>query len=219
MTLAAAQPNVFGIQEGSSKPGPMPIGRRSQSQDLPNVSLTAEAARSIEVLDKSKVRMIDLIVQDDLQDPNADDVRDSVDAILGKNIAEMPIFVLTVAPENRVSSQIIAEIDQMKAGAEDDETIPTDFAYQNAHAIIQSAYAQADPGRTVPRFNPIPWATTDDVGGIRVLWDFSGRKLRANFGASPALKTYLYFESARESDSEALNAESLSRRLKWLTER
>jgi hypothetical protein len=212
----AALLNVLGILEDSVKPTPVRMNRKAQ--DLADVSITPEAAASqlAEIVTQSGFQMTDLVYQS-AQSPDIEAIRDSLNIVWANQ--KIPVIMFGMAPGSRVSSQIIGEIDRLKVGAEDDEAIPTDFAYQNAHAVILSAYAQADPGRTVPRFNPIPWATTDDVGGIRVLWDFGTRKLRANFGASPQLKTYLYFASESESDSEALNAESLKSRLKWLTER
>jgi hypothetical protein len=123
-----------------------------------------------------------------------------------------------ITPESRVSSQLIGEIEQLKAG-KPDEAQATDFAYKTARAVIESAYALVQLGRNVPRIVPEPWATTDDVGGIRVLWDSGSRKLRANFGARPELQTYLYYESDVEHDAEPLDAKSLKSRLRWLTAR
>ena len=133
-----------------------------------------------------------------------------------RNSGESAIYEIT--PESRVSSQLIAEIEELKAG-KPDEVIPTDFAYKTACAVIQSAYALAQLGRNVPRVMPEPWVTTDDAGGIRVLWNSGSRKLRANFGARPELQTYLYFESDVDHDAEPLDAKSLKSRLSWLTER
>ena len=214
----AAQPNVFGIQEDSAKPGPSTVYRKLAFQDLQSdASLTEAAARYPGFLAQSGSQVFDLAPQD-LQDTSLDAIRESLNALLAHKFSGAAITLLGIAPENRVSSQIIEEIEQLRAGVED-EVMPTQFAYQNAYTVIQSAYSQADPGRNVPRFNPVPWATTDDAGGIRVIWNFGARKLRANFGARPDLETYLYHESDTDSDAEPLDPESLKSRLKWLTER
>lgn len=120
-------------------------------------------------------------------------------------------------PETRTASEIVAEIDRLKAGVEDEVT-PTDYAYEQARRTVEAAYAAIKPRRHIPTTLMEPWATTDDVGGIRLLWDVGSRKLRANFGAGPGLRTYLYHESPSEHDAEPLNIRTLTGRLKWLTE-
>jgi hypothetical protein len=122
------------------------------------------------------------------------------------------------SPGTQMSSEVISEIDQLKAGVEDEE-IPTDFAYKAACTVVELAYSQPETQNRIPRIMPKPWVTTDDVGGIRVVWTFESKRLVANFGARPDLQTYLYYESQLEHDAEPLNANSLRRRLAWLTQR
>lgn len=121
-------------------------------------------------------------------------------------------------PETHTASEIVAEIDRLKAGVEEDEVTPTDYAYKQARRTVEAAYAAIKPHGRIPTMLTEPWATTDDVGGIRLLWDLGSKKLRANFGAGPGLRTYLYHESLIEHDAEPLNVQTLTRRLKWLTE-
>lgn len=142
-------------------------------------------------------------------------------AMLRANSTEVVIKMYGIdirTPESRTSSQVVTEIDRLKAGKED-EVIPTDYAYEQARRTVEAAYAAIKPLGAVPSVQPEPWATTDDVGGIRLLWDVGSKKLRANFAARPGLRTYLYHESAFEHDAEPLNIQTLTGRLTWLTER
>ena len=136
----------------------------------------------------------------------------------GCSIEEENSFLESVAaPYGKNASIVISEIDALKAGVEGEE-IPTDFAYQNARSIVESAYGQVRAKNTVPYTIPNPFVTTDEAGGIRVVWRCRDKHVRVNFGAIAELRSYLYFESRLEHAVEQLNAEHLARRIAWLTE-
>jgi hypothetical protein len=114
-------------------------------------------------------------------------------------------------------SLVVAEIDQLRRGVED-EVIPSGFAHFNARQTVESGYGQFKSyalAKTVPR----PFVTTDDVGGIRLVWRSGKKQVLANFGARSGLKSYLYFESPTEHGSEALDPGNLAGRLSWLMTR
>jgi hypothetical protein len=118
---------------------------------------------------------------------------------------------------------VIEEIDALRAGRED-EVVPTEYAYKNARSIVESAYGEINnphskKRRGVPEIFPKPLVTTDDVGGIRLSWRTEAAQVRANFGATPQLRSYVYFESDLEHDVEPLDPQHLARRLTWLTGR
>lgn len=113
-------------------------------------------------------------------------------------------------------SPVVAEIDQLRQGVED-EVIPSDFAYSNARQAVESGYGQFKSYALAPKTVPRPFITTDDVGGIRMAWRSGKKQVLANFGARPDLKSYLYFESPVEHGSEVLDPRNLSGRLSWLT--
>ena len=118
---------------------------------------------------------------------------------------------------------VIEEIDALRVGRED-EVVPTEYAYKNARSIVESAYGEINSPRSkrrrgVPEIFPKPLVTTDDVGGIRLSWRTEAAQVRANFGARPELRSYVYFESPLEHDVELLDPHHLAERLTWLTGR
>jgi hypothetical protein len=127
-------------------------------------------------------------------------------------------------PYTTANAPVVREIDAVRAGSED-EVVPTDFAYMSARSVVESAYGQLPKTlkdlkrQYLPLLIPSPLVTTDDVGGIRLLWRAGNRQVRANFGARPDLRSYLYFESGLEHDMEPLDAQHLAGRLAWLTGR
>ena len=126
-------------------------------------------------------------------------------------------------PSTRLSEGVVTEIDALMAGRED-ETKPTQFAYSNARTVIESAYGRAfrqvKIPLALPEPLPSPIATTDEVGGIRLLWREGTKQIRLNFGADADRRSYLYFEedSANGMDHgvEALDPDRLAERLAWL---
>lgn len=116
----------------------------------------------------------------------------------------------------RPSDVIVHDIDELMAGKED-EAKPTEFAYAYARRVIESAYGKAKVTGRVPTVLPKPLATTDDVGGIRLLWNLGARNIRLNFGAARDRQSYLYYEADLEHGVEPLNDENLVKRLDWLT--
>ncbi len=121
-------------------------------------------------------------------------------------------------PPTMGSIDTIAEIDALTSGSED-EIPPTEFAYRRARSIVESAYGRITTRFNVPEILPKPSATTDDVGGIRLAWRVAGKQIRANFGATPELRSYIYYESGLEHSVEHLDARHLAGRLAWLAER
>ena len=119
-------------------------------------------------------------------------------------------------PAIRPSDLIVHDIDELMVGKEDEEK-PTAFAYAYARRVIESAYGKAkitgNPSTVVPK----PVATTDDAGGIRLLWNLGAKNVRLNFGAAQDRQSYLYYEAGQDHDVEPLDEDHLATRLAWLT--
>ncbi len=118
----------------------------------------------------------------------------------------------------RNSSAVVAEIDGLIAGHED-EIKPSDYAYSTARSLVESAYGQIKLRESVPEIVPEALVTTDDVGGIRLAWRLGPKQVRANFGANAQLRSYIYFESDVQHAVEQLDVQHLAGRLAWLTEK
>lgn len=115
-------------------------------------------------------------------------------------------------------SRVTGEIDALLAGREDEVT-PTEYAYLRARSTVESTYGRIKAGQNVPEMVPVPSVTTDDVGGIRLAWQVGTKQVRANFGATLDLRSYLYYESGLEHNAEPLDPEHLAGRLAWLAGR
>lgn len=117
-------------------------------------------------------------------------------------------------------SAILAGIDQLAAGAED-EVKATEYAYTTARALLDSVYPRLKTKRpgNIPQIVPEHSITTDDVGGIRLAWHLGPRHVRVNLGANNNLRSYIYFESGPNHGIEELNPQHLAGRLVWLTEK
>lgn len=98
-----------------------------------------------------------------------------------------------------------AELEVLRANAEGDWITPTPYAYDRARAIMDEC-----PGV------PVALMTTDSEGGIRMAWRRGEKQARANFGARPGLKSYIYYESPEAHNAEDLQAANLLKRLRWL---
>ena len=113
---------------------------------------------------------------------------------------------------------VVNELVQLQTSA-DDEGLerPTDYAYGQAAQVIGRAYSTFWLQESLD-YNQLvkPNITTDDLGGIRISWQISGRVLRANFGADRERRSYLYFEDGHLHDVEDLGGETLAERLRWL---
>ncbi len=118
----------------------------------------------------------------------------------------------------RNSSMVVAEIDGLIAGHED-EIKPSEYAYSAARSLVESAYGQIKLRESVPEIVPEASVTTDDVGGIRLAWRLGPKQVRANFGANAQLRSYIYFESDIQHAVEQLDVQHLAGRLAWLTEK
>lgn len=136
--------------------------------------------------------------------------------------SEMPSFALVAqGAENWLadwSRSVVEAIDSLLAVRED-EVPATQYAYEKARSIVESAYGRVRAQMNVPEVIPRPAVTTDDVGGVRLSWRANAKQVRANFGARDGLRSYIYFESDHEHDVEELNADRLAGRLAWLTGR
>jgi hypothetical protein len=151
---------------------------------------------------------------------------DLLSKLMSQRGSEIPMFSVDfqgVGVSARRTLPVVEAIDALQAGNED-EVRPTEFAYKNARSTIESAYGEVDGSRAkkrrgVPAIFPKPLITTDDVGGIRLSWITENKQVRANFGARPELRSYVYFESGSEHDVEPLDPQHLAGRLAWLTAR
>ncbi|MGH9687725.1 MAG: hypothetical protein ACRD5K_11605 [Candidatus Acidiferrales bacterium] len=144
-----------------------------------------------------------------------------LERIFSQSGSDMPTFIVDLKFESRAADwprSVIEAIDSLLASKED-EVPPTDYAYEKARSVVESAYGRVRARMNVPEVIPRPSITTDDVGGIRFSWRANGKQVRANFGARDGLRSYIYFESDRDHDVEELNADRLSGRLSWLTGR
>lgn len=119
---------------------------------------------------------------------------------------------------NPVSTAIIRELDTLAAGKED-ESRPTSVAYANARSTVEAAYGRTKSDKNLPVASPIPFVTTDDLGGIRILWHTDTKRLRANFGAADNLRSYLYYSTDVDHNVEPLDENHLAERLAWLADK
>ncbi len=135
------------------------------------------------------------------------------------------IFEVMISPQSNVvtsyarnSSAVVAEIDGLIAGRED-ETKPSEYAYGKARSLVEAAYGHIKLRESVPEIVPEALVTTDDVGGIRLAWRVGPKQVRANVGADANLRSYIYFESDTQHAVEQLDVRHLAGRLAWLTGR
>jgi hypothetical protein len=117
-----------------------------------------------------------------------------------------------------VGDAIVHDIDELMAGKED-EVKPTAYAYAYARRVVLSAYGKAKIVGTLPTIVPKPLATTDDVGGIRLLWHLGAKNVRLNFGAEHDRQSYLYYEAGQDHGVEPLDEDHLVEKLAWLAAR
>jgi hypothetical protein len=156
-----------------------------------------------------------------------DDTQQFEGGIYYRPLLQEPVLVKKHKIENplaRLSEAVISEIDALMVGRED-EAKPTAFAYSNARNLIESAYGKAFGHVKVPwsvqEVLPNPAATTDDMGGIRLLWHEGTKEIRLNFGADENRRSYLYFEEDLRQQGnnhgvEALDSDHLAKRFAWL---
>ncbi len=131
-------------------------------------------------------------------------------------------FEAMIQPETNVvtsfarnSAAVVAEIDNLVAGRED-EVKPSEYAYTRARSFVESAYGQVKLRENVPEVVPEASVTSDDMGGIRLAWRLGPKQVRANFGANDHLRSYIYFESNLEHHIEDLDVQRLAGGLDWL---
>lgn len=189
--------------------------RKAEQPVVPRQSSLQDEQTTARIVMGADVHLLGQLLSQDVQQMGFD----VLNAVVKRGVpAGGSITIFRIPPATLAPFAIINEIDALRAGKDEDEAVPTDFAYEAARAVVDSAYSLVETEGTIPRILPTPWATTDDAGGIRVIWNSGSKKLRANFGATPQLQTYLYHESETESDAEPLDPESLRSRIMWLTE-
>ena len=128
-----------------------------------------------------------------------------------------PSIAVTTLVSDFQLERLILALSSLLSTPDEGYPVPTDFAYRKAQAIVGGAYARlrmAAPN--IYGAAPGPEISADDMGGVRVSWRSSRKKLRANFGANQDLKSYLYFEEGDLHGVERLNEGTLRERLRWL---
>lgn len=113
-------------------------------------------------------------------------------------------------------ANVLSEIENL--GTEN-EVPPTDFAFLKSRSVVGAAYGLLQSRQKFFTPIPSPVVVTDDLGGIRMVWQKGSKTVRANFGAADNLQSYTYFESDTEHGVLPLDGASLSDRLSWLVKR
>ena len=106
------------------------------------------------------------------------------------------------------SPSLERELQSLRENRNGDWDTPTDFAYSFATHITQQFKVRI----------PLPFLTTDDCGGIRMIWHLGGKQVIANFGATPEARSYIYSESEAEYGTQDLTYANLSSRIQWMNE-
>ncbi len=147
----------------------------------------------------------------------ADDLRRTFRSFTYRQ-AESAESVTTNVFDSKFTS-FIEGMTKLKTFDPDDPTdLPTGFAFSNALRVVSCALALARAEKPTAYLElPEPAFSTDDLGGVRLIWVKDGRHLRANFGGRPELRSYLYHEIGTEHGIEELESELLLSRLYWLT--
>jgi hypothetical protein len=125
-------------------------------------------------------------------------------------------FASTLDVIDKKYSEVFREIHALRQPEDVDELVPTDYAYWNALKIVAGAYQSLRCEH--PRYANLeqPAGVVDSSGGVRLIWRTDSKQVKANFGARPDLKSYLYYESGQVYDVETLDIPTLARRLGWL---
>jgi hypothetical protein len=97
------------------------------------------------------------------------------------------------------------ELEKLRSNVDGDWVTPTLYAYENARGVVE-LFPDLD----------VPFMATDGEGGIRMAWRRGQKQVRANFGAQPGLKSYIYYESPESYAAEDLQPIKLWNRLRWL---
>lgn len=100
--------------------------------------------------------------------------------------------------------------------SDDVEVPPTTYAHVEARRVIGSAYVAIWTQRT--HKPPTPIIGTDDLGGILVSWTSGNKYVAAKFASQPESRSFVYSEQGVEHQAVDLNEQSLSHRLRWLSE-
>jgi hypothetical protein len=123
---------------------------------------------------------------------------------------------LVGAPRLETIADAMRDLEALRRG--EDDVPPTEHAYRNARNMIDSSYRLLLAEYSFARL-PSPVISTDDIGGVRFTWRSGSKVLRANFGALPESRSYLYHQSGDQYDAEPLHAVNLSERLSWIIAR
>jgi len=119
------------------------------------------------------------------------------------------------------TSVLEKELDSLFA-EDDTEVAPTSYAHLLARLNLVSAYnsifvVSRTEGEARPSvYLPPPVVSTDDVGGIIVVWSHSDKSVIANFGARPERKSFVYSSYRGEREAIPMNELNLRNKLIWL---
>jgi hypothetical protein len=114
-------------------------------------------------------------------------------------------------------AELCDALTSVKLGEEVD-CLPSEYAYFTAARVLAEAYGLLGVAFSGYFRIPAPIMLADDEGALRVRWMNRDRELRANFGASPQHRSYLYFEDGGNYGLENLSGEVLAERLRRLVE-
>jgi hypothetical protein len=198
----AAQHNPWGTVE-DQRPASRTSPRRGERQNYRQPTPSKKAHSSV----FPHLQMLDDALTELRFNPFAaflDAFRDEAPAIAGTEADLLPT--------------ILASIDRLISPDANDGDLPaTEYAYQSARAVVESAYGRLrDSGKHRATNLPAPIVTTDDIGGVKLSWQRGDRHVRTSFAASQGMRSYLYFESAAEHAVEDLQPSALSSRLEWI---
>jgi hypothetical protein len=90
------------------------------------------------------------------------------------------------------------------------ETPITEFAFDAALAILQSAYSELDQPEPVPA----PAIAPDSEGGIRIEWIGIGKNVRAVIPSGPNFRAYIYSRLDASSNIDRLSGVKLAERIR-----
>ena len=99
------------------------------------------------------------------------------------------------------------------------EVPPTSYAQIIAKLNVVTAYnlifATREPAGNLPAI-PIPLATTDDAGGVIMVWRVGDKSVIANFGAGANRRSFIYSSQHEHREALDMNELTLRDKLLWL---
>jgi hypothetical protein len=226
----SSQPNPIPPNIADLRPQPRSINRPSLVYAFPSQSYPPNVVASVTTLKFLSSTSILLGAADVIGPVSISDDAEQFEGGFYYQSLQEPVWLKKHKIENpltRLSEAVINEIDALMVGRED-EAKPTEFAYSNARNLIESAYGKAFRQVKVPwsvqEVLPNPAATTDDMGGIRLLWHEGTKQIRLNFGANENRRSYLYFEEDLRQQGinhgvQPLDPDHLAERFAWLMDK